>query len=138
RPVIITVYPSTLDGSVRCSGRTDDYTVERVFSFNTSKHFALFRRYPGWLAIPDWYWTWPLFFRLQLRRLEAKYRPELVWSTHPTPSAHTIASLINRKIGVPWIADFRDPLVFEDATTSRLLRNSRFKLERRVALSADH
>lgn len=33
-----------------------------------------------------------------------------VWSTFPPMAGHLAAALIERRLGIPWIADFRDPL----------------------------
>ncbi|MFT3804571.1 MAG: polysaccharide deacetylase family protein [Burkholderiaceae bacterium] len=139
RPVIITVPPFTLSEEVdRSVEPIDEFDTERIFAFNTAKHFAIFRRYPSWLAIPDWYWTWPLFFRLRMARLMKRYRPELIWSTQPVPSAHVIATHIKRTSDLPWVADFRDPLVYGDGSVDGMLEKRRAALEREVALNADH
>jgi glycosyltransferase involved in cell wall biosynthesis len=42
-----------------------------------------------------------------------KYRPQVIWSTYPIATAHRIGETLHRLSGVPWIADFRDPMAQE-------------------------
>jgi hypothetical protein len=39
-----------------------------------------------------------------------KYRPDALWSTYPIATAHKIGHTLHRLTGLPWIADFRDPM----------------------------
>jgi hypothetical protein len=39
-----------------------------------------------------------------------EFKPDVIWSTYPIATAHVIASALQRKTGIPWIADFRDPM----------------------------
>jgi glycosyltransferase involved in cell wall biosynthesis len=39
-----------------------------------------------------------------------KYRPDALWSTYPIATAHKIGHTLHRISGLPWIADFRDPM----------------------------
>lgn len=43
-----------------------------------------------------------------------KYRPEVIYSTGGTTSAHLAAYYISRFSPVPWIAEFQDPIVHDD------------------------
>jgi hypothetical protein len=38
------------------------------------------------------------------------FKPDVIWSTYPIATAHVIASALHRKSGIPWVADFRDPM----------------------------
>jgi glycosyltransferase involved in cell wall biosynthesis len=42
-----------------------------------------------------------------------RYRPDALWSTYPIATAHQIGAILNRRSGLPWIADFRDPMAQE-------------------------
>ena len=44
------------------------------------------------------------------RTAQKQYTRTVVFSTSPPMSAHFAALQIKRKLGIPWIADFRDPL----------------------------
>jgi hypothetical protein len=39
------------------------------------------------------------------------HRPRAIWSTFPIPTAHLIGHALHRLTGIPWVADFRDPMV---------------------------
>jgi glycosyltransferase involved in cell wall biosynthesis len=39
-----------------------------------------------------------------------KHRPRAIWSTYPIATAHVIGHTVHRLSGLPWIADFRDPM----------------------------
>ncbi len=43
-------------------------------------------------------------------RMIRSWRPDVIWSTYPIATAHLIASALHRRAGLPWIADFRDPM----------------------------
>lgn len=89
-------------------------TVRRAFALNTRRHLALRGRYPGWLALPDRWWTWWLGAvpaGLVLIRAQC---PRVIWSTYPIASAHLIGLTLHKLSGLPWIADLRDPM-FDDS-----------------------
>jgi hypothetical protein len=46
-------------------------------------------------------------------RLVRRYRPQALWSTFPIATAHLIALTVQRLTGLPWVADFRDPMLQE-------------------------
>ena len=96
-----------------------DVPVHRAFALDTARHLGLRRRYIGWMALPDPWVSWltgavPLGLRL-IRRL----RPEVIWSTYPVATAHLIGLALHGLTGVPWIADFRDPMTEVDPTTGQ-------------------
>ncbi|WP_276678948.1 hypothetical protein [Nitrosomonas europaea] len=38
----------------------------------------------------------------------------MIWSTYPIATAHLIGLTLQRLTGIPWMADFRDPMVQPD------------------------
>jgi glycosyltransferase involved in cell wall biosynthesis len=44
-------------------------------------------------------------------RLIRKLKPEALWSTYPIATAHFVAYTLHRITSIPWVADFRDPMV---------------------------
>jgi glycosyltransferase involved in cell wall biosynthesis len=46
-------------------------------------------------------------------RLIRKWHPHAIWSTYPIATAHIIGEALHRRTGLPWIADFRDPMAQE-------------------------
>ena len=43
-------------------------------------------------------------------RLIRRRRPDVLWSTYPIATAHVIGADLHRRFGIPWVADFRDPM----------------------------
>jgi len=64
--------------------------------------------YRQWLSFPDDAWPW-LVDRRSVARVFAAHGVQAVISTAPPPTAHLVAAAASRRLGVPWIADYRDP-----------------------------
>lgn len=114
-PIVLTAhpraYPVTSDDLVK--EIPAGTVVERAFALDTSNHLSLLRRYPAFLARPDrWVSWWPGGVAAG-RRLITRYRPDAIWSTYPIATAHLIGRSLHRASGLPWIADFRDPMAQE-------------------------
>ncbi len=84
--------------------------VCRAFALDTARHLAFRGRYPGVLARPDRWLTWKFDAIRQGLRMIRRYRPDAIWSTYPIATAHLIGSALHGKSGLPWVADFRDPM----------------------------
>src|SRR5262249_19058124 len=66
---------------------------------------------------PDpWVSWWPGAVIAGLRLLR-RYKPSVIWSTFPIATAHLIALTLHRLSGIPWVADFRDPMTEVDPQT---------------------
>jgi glycosyltransferase involved in cell wall biosynthesis len=87
--------------------------VERAFALDTARQLAVAGRYPGWLARPDRWVSWWPGAALAGRRLIRAHRPSAIFSTYPIATAHLIGHSLARASGLPWIADFRDPMAQE-------------------------
>ena len=87
--------------------------VRRAFALDTARHLQLKGRYLGWMARPDRWISWRFDAMRQGLQLVEEYKPDVIWSTYPIATAHVIASRLHRKTGIPWIADFRDPMAQE-------------------------
>ena len=112
-PVVLTVHKRAYD-QVREDQLRDIPTgieVIRAPAWDAARHFSLFGRYPGWLARPDRWVSWWLGATAvgypAIRRLQ----PAAIWSTYPVATAHKIGTTLARRTGLPFIADFRDPMV---------------------------
>lgn len=84
--------------------------VRRAFALDTARHLQLKGRYLGWMARPDRWISWKFDAIRQGLQLIEEYKPDVIWSTYPIATAHVIASKLHRKTGIPWMADFRDPM----------------------------
>lgn len=87
--------------------------VKRAFAFDTARHISVARRYPAFLARPDRWMTWQFDGARVGMRLIREWRPDVIWSTYPIATAHLLGGTLHRRSGVPWIADFRDPMAQE-------------------------
>lgn len=88
--------------------------VHRAFALDAARHLQLGGRYLGWTARPDRWASWKFDAVRAGLKLIREYQPAVIWSTYPIASAHVIASALQRKTGLPWIADFRDPMAQPD------------------------
>jgi hypothetical protein len=43
-----------------------------------------------------------------------RHRPAVIWTTFPIPTAHRIGYWLQRLMGLPWVADFRDSMTEEE------------------------
>ncbi len=84
--------------------------VRRAFALDTARHLQIAGRYVGWMARPDRWISWQFDAVRQGLKLIEEFKPDVIWSTYPIASAHVIASKLHRKTGIPWVADFRDPM----------------------------
>ncbi|NOX75396.1 MAG: glycosyltransferase family 4 protein [Gammaproteobacteria bacterium] len=109
-----------------------DLIVKKTFSLDAARDLSIAGRYLRWSAIPDQWASWWFSAVPAGLRMIKQYRPQAIWSTYPTSSAHMIAMTLQRMSGLPWIADFRDPMVYESFPTEPLTRRSRSWLERKT------
>lgn len=123
-PIVLTAharaYPSTSNHQIR--EISDRLAVYRAFALDSSKHLSFMGRYPALLALPDrWISWWACAVPLGLHLIR-KYRPNIIWSTYPIATAHLIGLSLHRKTGIPWVADFRDPMTDIDYPPDPLTR----------------
>lgn len=97
--------------------------VVRAFALDAARHLAIRGRYPRWLALPD---RWASWIPAAIAKGESEIRsrrPDVIWSTYPIASAHVIAGLLARRHGIPWVADYRDPMFEEEYEQPGSLRS---------------
>ncbi len=137
--------PLVLTASVRAYERTspdlegdvpNGTVVRRAFALDSARHLALLGRYPKALARPDRWMTWRFDAVRHGLTMVRQLRPQAIWSTYPIATAHVIGAELQRRTGLPWIADFRDPMAQdgypEDPVTWRHFE----RIERRAVLAA--
>ncbi|WP_198034082.1 glycosyltransferase [Acidihalobacter ferrooxydans] len=109
--------------------------VFRAFALDAKRHLGLFGHYPARLARPDRWASWRFAgVRLGLELIR-RFQPEAIWSTYPIASAHGIAVRLQSRSGLPWVADFRDPMLY-DAKSGDDGRSGLIELERRIVRQA--
>jgi glycosyltransferase involved in cell wall biosynthesis len=87
-----------------------DLCVRRAFAMDAAKHLSIRGWYPRLLTTPDRWWSWWLGAVPAGLELIRKFRPQVLWSTYPIATAHAIGATLRRLSGLPWVADFRDPM----------------------------
>jgi len=105
-------------------------TVRRAFALDTAKHLSLRGAYPQWLALPDRWWSWWMGAVPAGLRLIRKLKVDALWSTYPIATAHFIAYTLQRMTDIPWVADFRDPMVEPGYPSNALQRSAFERIER--------
>jgi len=94
--------------------------VERAFALDSSRHLAVGGRYLRLTALPDRWVSWFLGAVPKGVRLIRQLQPDVLWTTYPIPTAHLIGLALHRMTGLPWIADFRDPMHAYDEENERM------------------
>jgi glycosyltransferase involved in cell wall biosynthesis len=115
QPLVLTANSRAFE---RCSADLDaevpfDCVVRRAFALDTARHLAFFGRYVAALARPDRWATWKYDAVRQGLRMIREFKPDIIWSTYPIATAHIIGAELARRSGLPWVADFRDPMAQE-------------------------
>ena len=110
--------------------------VIRAFALDAARHLGIMRKYPSILALPDRWSTWWFGGVLAGLREIKKEKTSILWSTYPITSAHLIGATLARISGLPWVADFRDPMINGDYPSEPLQRRSWQWLESLVMRTA--
>ena len=110
--------------------------VRRAFALDTARHLAFRGRYIGALARPDRWMSWRFDAVRQGMALIRQYQPEAIWSTYPIATAHLIGAELQRRSGLPWIADFRDPMAQHGYPADPLTWQHYDRIERHALLNA--
>jgi glycosyltransferase involved in cell wall biosynthesis len=101
-------FPSALDANLQMIPAHVE--VVRAPAWDAARHFSIAGRYPDVLARPDRWASWIPFGVLAGMRELRRKRYDALFSTFPISSAHVIGRALARRSGLPWIADFRDPM----------------------------
>lgn len=110
----------------------DGCRVHRIMALDAKRHLSIRGRYPSILAQPDrWASWWPGAVLLGLRLIR-RYQARAIWSTYPVMTSHCVAYTLSRLTGIPWIADFRDPVATSVAHKDDRTIRSQTRWERRV------
>ncbi len=123
-PIILTVHPRAYPNIDNDHVDDQQTKVYRAFALDTARHLSLMQRYPRLLALPDRWSSWMLGAIPTGMYLIKKYQPDVIWSTYPIATAHFIGYCLHRMSKIPWISDFRDPMVDPEFPAEPLLRRT--------------
>jgi glycosyltransferase involved in cell wall biosynthesis len=110
--------------------------VRRAFALDTARHLNIRGRYLGWMARPDRWMSWRFDAIRQGLRLIKEHQPDVIWSTYPIATAHVIAQALHRKTGIPWMADFRDPMAQDGYPSDPVTWRSYQRIEEEALMQA--
>lgn len=114
----------------------EEAIVRRAFALDSARHLSVKGKYLGVTAIPDrWISWWPAAV-FECLRLVRKYKPQVIWSTYPIATAHLIGLTVSRMTGIPWVADFRDPMDQAEQAAPGWNRRVYQRLERAIVRQA--
>jgi glycosyltransferase involved in cell wall biosynthesis len=115
KPIVLTVHPGAYE-------QTDERSlaqippgceVVRTRCLDAGRHLSIGGRYPMLAALPDRWASWQLWGVPAGRSICRKRGVRAIWSTYPIATAHRIGATLARRTGLPWVADFRDPMAQE-------------------------
>lgn len=111
-PLVLTITPSAYEVTSpdQLKEIPEDVIVERAFGLDTSRQLAIGGKYFRWMAQPDrWISWWPGAVWTGMRIIR-RYQPSAIMSTFPIATAHRIGLSLQKRSGLPWVADFRDAM----------------------------
>jgi glycosyltransferase involved in cell wall biosynthesis len=141
RPAVLTATPESYERANpnQLKDIPAHAVVGRATALDAARHLAIGGRYWSRLAIPDRWRGWWLTAVPRGLQLIRSQKVDVIWSTYPIATAHVVGATLARLTGLPWIADFRDPMVEAIPETGELfpkdpvLRNARLRIERKAA-----
>ena len=138
QPLLLTVqqraYEKTSDDLL--ADLPQDLVLRRAFALDAARHLTIKGRYFGAMARPDRWISWRFDGVRQGMQMIREFAPDAIWSTYPIATAHVIGAELQRRSGLPWIADFRDPMAQDDYPPDPRTRASFIDIETRAAAQA--
>jgi len=112
RPIVLTAHPRAYERTTsdQLGDIPEGVVVERAFALDSARQLAIVGRYPALIARPDRWMSWWFGAVPSGLRLVRRYRVDVIWSTYPIATAHMVGHTVARASGLPWVADFRDPM----------------------------
>lgn len=109
----------------------DHVRVRRTFALDAARHLALAGRYIRATAVPDRWANWWLTGVPTGLQMIRQFQPQVIWSTYPIATGLRIASTLHHLTGLPWVTDFRDPMIIGAHPQDPWLRKSFEKIEKK-------
>ncbi len=133
-PLVLTIDPRAYERT--SNDLLDDIpsgtVVRRVFAFDTARHLSIGGRYFSAMARPDRWVSWKFGAVREGMKMVKEFRPQAIWTTYPIATAHLIGAALCERSGLPWIADFRDPMVQENYPADPQTRESFRNVEKQT------
>jgi glycosyltransferase involved in cell wall biosynthesis len=139
RPIVLTVNPGAHDEIAEMKGNEvpTDLTVHRAFCLNAARQLSIFGRYPKFAALPDRWASWRLWAVRKALKIIREEKVDAIWSTFPIATAHGIGMEVAKRSGLPWVAEFRDPMWQHDWPTEAVANRVWRNMEKEIVAAAD-
>lgn len=111
-PIVLTARPEAYEETdERSLGQIPPgCEVIRTRCLDAKRHLAIAGRYPTFAALPDRWASWQWWAVRTALRACRERNVRALWSTYPIATAHKIGAALAERTGLPWVADFRDPM----------------------------
>lgn len=112
-PMVMSANPIAYEqkNTSQVDGLPPSTIVKRAFAVDSKRHLGIAGRYPELIALPDRWVSWLFFGVPTALMLIWRHKPKVIWSTFPIATAHLIGLCLHKITGLPWVADFRDPMM---------------------------
>jgi peptidoglycan/xylan/chitin deacetylase (PgdA/CDA1 family) len=136
KPMVISAAPMAYErkNSSQLSSLPADLIVSRPIALDSKRHLGFFGRYPEIIALPDRWISWWLFAVPAALWMIRRHRPAVIWSTFPIATAHLIGLTLHCLTDLPWVADFRDPMLQDAYPKSPWQRKTYGWIERQTIM----
>ena len=133
-PLVVSAHPRayTVQNPSQLASVPAQLVVERAFALDAKQHLGIKGRYPEAVALPDRWVSWWMGAVPSGLGLIRKFKPQVIWSTFPIATAHLIGLTLHRLSGLPWVVDFRDPMLQLAYPSSKLQRKIYGWIERQA------
>lgn len=132
QPAVLTIDPGAYPATSASCPDLEGVDVCRAFGLDSARQLSLFGRYPGFIARPDRWVSWWLGGVFSGLKLIRRFRPDVLWSTYPIATAHLIGQTLAQRSGLPWVADFRDPMAHDGYPEDVATWQSYLRVEQKV------
>ncbi len=110
--------------------------VRRPPCLDVARHLAVRGSYPGILARPDRWSSWlPGLVACGIAECRS-WKPDLIWSTFPIPTAVVGGRILSRWTGIPGILDLRDSMTEDEYPPNPSLRRQLRAIESKAVHQA--
>lgn len=137
-PIVLTIEPRAYERVAHGPGNEPPVGLEvhRARGYDTARQLSVFGRYSMRLALPDRWMTWKWWAVPSARKIVRQRNVSAVWSTFPVATAHAIGLAVARRSGLPWVAEFRDPMWQGDYPPNPRVNQAWRELEEQVFAAA--
>lgn len=139
RPIVLSIVPSAYEASGSAAGNEipADVEVHRAFGMDAARRVSIAGRYPRLLATPDRWATWRYWAVRKALRIIRERSVTALFSTFPIATAHRVGLDVASTTGLPWVAEFRDPMWQGDYPEDQHINAAWRRLEEQVFARAN-